>query len=123
MFSETAFLHRESRTLILCDTMFNFKKSKGLITRFYLWFQDLHKKPGVSKLVTMTIKKKGAWRESMKRIEATLAKHGFMRIHRSTIVRLAEVRTLEDHRAVLRNGTTLHVSETHWPALRRALGV
>ena len=63
------------------------------------------------------------FRESMTQLEKTLVPHGFLRIHRSAIVRLAEVRTLGDREAALRNGAALRVSETYWPALRRALGV
>lgn len=62
-------------------------------------------------------------RESMSRIEETLVDRGFLRIHRSSIVRLAEVRELRKYLVVLRDGTQLRVSERHWSGLRRALGM
>lgn len=62
-------------------------------------------------------------RDSMTRIEQALAPHGFARIHRSSIVRLAEVRELGEHEVVLRDGTTLGASERYWADLRARLGL
>ena len=62
-------------------------------------------------------------RESMARIEVRLADAGFLRIHRSSIVRLAEVRELRKQHVALRDGTLLRVSERYWRHLRDALGM
>jgi len=65
-------------------------------------------------------------RETMRDLEERLATHGFMRIHRSTLVawrRVREVRTSREGgtEVVLRDGTRLAASETGARRLRRRL--
>jgi two-component system LytT family response regulator len=65
-------------------------------------------------------------RDSLRNIEARLAPHGFLRIHRSTIVKLASIRELVakdsgDHEVVLHNGTVLRLSRSYKDALYEAL--
>ncbi|MDJ0837523.1 MAG: DUF4336 domain-containing protein [Acidobacteriota bacterium] len=67
--SETVFLHKKSGTLIVCDLIFNIHHTPGLITRFYLWFFGIYKKPGVSKLIKLLTEEKGDFTQSIKRIK------------------------------------------------------
>lgn len=67
-------------------------------------------------------------RLTMSRIEAALPAHTHMRIHRSAIVHLSRVRTLEalpnaELSVVLRSGVTLRSSRSYAERLRFALGV
>jgi two-component system LytT family response regulator len=65
-------------------------------------------------------------RDSLRNIEARLAAHGFIRIHRSTLVKLASIRELVakdsgDHDVVLHDGTVLRLSRSYKDALYEAL--
>jgi two-component system LytT family response regulator len=65
-------------------------------------------------------------RDSLRNIEARLAPHGFIRIHRSTLVKLASIRELVakdsgDHDVVLHDGTVLRSSRSYRDALYEAL--
>jgi two-component system, LytTR family, response regulator len=65
-------------------------------------------------------------RDSLRNIEARLAPHGFLRIHRSTLVKLASIRELVakdsgDHEVVLHDGTVLRLSRSYKDALYEAL--
>jgi two-component system, LytTR family, response regulator len=67
-------------------------------------------------------------RLTMNRIEAALPPHAHVRIHRSAIVNVSRVRTLEtlpnaELLVVLRNGTTLRASRSYAARLRLTLGV
>ena len=67
-------------------------------------------------------------RLTMNRIEAALPAHEHVRIHRSTIVNLSRIRTLEalpnaELSVVLRSGITLRASRSYAERLRLALGV
>jgi len=67
-------------------------------------------------------------RLTMNRIEAALPAHEHVRIHRSAIVNLSRVRTLEtlpnaDLSVVLRSGVTLRASRSYADRLRLGLGV
>jgi two-component system LytT family response regulator len=66
-------------------------------------------------------------RQSLQNMEQRLARYGFVRIHRSILVKLGCVRELiakdsGDHELILRDGTTLRVSRTYRDALYGALG-
>jgi two-component system LytT family response regulator len=65
-------------------------------------------------------------RDSLRNIEARLAPHGFLRIHRSILVKLASIRELVakdsgDHEVVLHDGTVLRLSRNYKDALYEAL--
>jgi two-component system LytT family response regulator len=65
-------------------------------------------------------------RDSLRNIEARLAAHGFLRIHRSTLVKLSCIRELVakdsgDHEVVLHDGTVLRLSRSYRDALYEAL--
>jgi len=65
-------------------------------------------------------------RDSLRNIETRLAPHGFLRIHRSTLVKLATIRELVakdsgDHEVVLHDGTVLRLSRNYKDALYEAL--
>jgi two-component system LytT family response regulator len=65
-------------------------------------------------------------RDSLRNIEARLAAHGFLRIHRSILVKLGCIRELVakdsgDHEVVLHDGTTLRLSRNYKDALYEAL--
>ena len=65
-------------------------------------------------------------RDSLRNIETKLAAYGFLRIHRSTLVKLASIRELVakdsgDHEVVLNDGTVLRLSRSHKDALYEAL--
>lgn len=65
-------------------------------------------------------------RESLRNMEARLARHGFCRIHRSILVKLRCVRELiakdsGDHQLILHDGTVLRVSRSYRDALYDAL--
>jgi len=65
-------------------------------------------------------------RDSLRNLEARLAAHGFLRIHRSTLVKLASVGELVakdsgDHEVVLHDGTVLRLSRSYKDALYEAL--
>ena len=67
-------------------------------------------------------------RLTMNRIEAALPTHAHLRIHRSAIVNLSRVRTLEalpnaELTVVLRSGVALRASRSYAERLRLALGV
>src|SRR5262245_26862836 len=65
-------------------------------------------------------------RDSLRNIEARLAEHGFRRIHRSILVKLACIRELVakdngDHDVVPHDGTVLRLSRSYRDALYEAL--
>ena len=65
-------------------------------------------------------------RDSLRSIEARLAPHGFLRIHRSILVKLGCIRELVakdsgDHEVVLHDGVVLRVSRNYKDALYEAL--
>lgn len=65
-------------------------------------------------------------RDSLRSVETRLAPHGFLRIHRSTLVKLASIRELVakdsgDHEVVLHDGTVLRLSRSYKDALYDAL--
>ena len=65
-------------------------------------------------------------RDSLRNLEARLAAHGFLRIHRSTLVKLASIGELVakdsgDHEVVLHDGTVLRLSRSYKDALYEAL--
>ena len=65
-------------------------------------------------------------RDSLRNIETRLATHGFIRIHRSTLVKLGCIRELVatdsgDHDVVLHDGTVLRLSRSYKDALYEAL--
>ena len=65
-------------------------------------------------------------RDSLRNLEARLAAHGFLRIHRSTLVKLGSIRELVakdsgDHEVVLHDGTVLRLSRSYKDALYDAL--
>jgi two-component system LytT family response regulator len=65
-------------------------------------------------------------RDSLRNLEARLENHGFFRIHRSILVKLACIRELVakdsgDHEVVLHDGTILRLSRTYKDALYQAL--
>ena len=65
-------------------------------------------------------------RDSLRNIEARLATHGFIRIHRSTLVKLACIRELVakdsgDHDVLLHDCTVLRLSRSYKDALYEAL--
>ena len=65
-------------------------------------------------------------RDSLRNIETRLAPHGFLRIHRSILVKLATIRELVakdsgDHEVVLHDGTVLRLSRNYKDALYEAL--
>jgi len=65
-------------------------------------------------------------RDSLRNIELRLAAHGFIRIHRSTLVKLACIRELiakdsGDHDVVLHDSTVLRLSRSYKDALYEAL--
>jgi two-component system LytT family response regulator len=69
-----------------------------------------------------------AWarRERMQRLEEELAPHGFLRVHRSAMVRLGAVTSLvaggdREHVLHLRSGTTVRVARDRVAAVRDAL--
>jgi two-component system LytT family response regulator len=67
-------------------------------------------------------------RLTMNRIEAALPARDHVRIHRSAIVNIARIRTLEalpnaELTVVLKNGVTLRASRSYAERLRLALGL
>ena len=65
-------------------------------------------------------------RDSLRSIETRLAPHGFLRIHRSILVKLGSIRELVakdsgDHEVVLHDGTVLRLSRNYKDALYEAL--
>jgi two-component system LytT family response regulator len=65
-------------------------------------------------------------RDSLRNIEARLGAHGFVRIHRSILVKLSRIRELVakdsgDHDIVLHDGTVLRSSRSYKDALYEAL--
>jgi two-component system LytT family response regulator len=67
-------------------------------------------------------------RSTMTSIEAALPAGRHVRIHRSTIVNVERIRTLEtlpnnEYAVVLRNGVTLRASRSYTPRLRHVLGL
>lgn len=66
-------------------------------------------------------------RETMAALERQLDPHGFVRIHRSTLVNLARVAALRpsdhgDYRVRLHDDTTLRLSRRYWDRLEARLG-
>ena len=64
--------------------------------------------------------------DSLRNIEKRLAAHGFLRIHRSVVVKLGRIRELVakdsgDHEVVLHDGTVLRASRSYKDALYEAL--
>lgn len=81
-------------------------------------YVTVHVGPGKSHLV----------HETMQSMEARLAPRGFVRIHRSTIVRVDRVKELLPHFngeyvVVLRDGTRLKLSRSYLEPARQALGL
>jgi two-component system, LytTR family, response regulator len=71
-------------------------------------------------------KKSHLVRDSLRNIEARLGPHGFLRIHRSILVKLGCIRELVakdsgDHEVVLHDGTVLRLSRNYKDALYDAL--
>jgi len=67
-------------------------------------------------------------RATMAGFEATLPANAYVRIHRSSIVRIAQVRELislpnREHEVVLRDGTKLRASRTYAGRIRAVLGI
>lgn len=62
-------------------------------------------------------------RETMSRLAGDLRGAGFLRVHRSAIVRLAEVRALAEDVVVLRSGVEVRVSGRHRRELESELGI
>ena len=65
-------------------------------------------------------------RDSLRNLDTRLAAHGFLRIHRSTLVKLASIGELVakdsgDHEVVLHDGTVLRLSRSYKDALYEAL--
>ena len=65
-------------------------------------------------------------RDSLRNLEARLAAHGFLRIHRSTLVKVGSIGELVakesgDHEVVLHDGTVLRLSRSYKDALYEAL--
>jgi two-component system LytT family response regulator len=65
-------------------------------------------------------------RDSLRNLETRLAAHGFLRIHRSTLVKLGSIGELVakdsgDHEVVLHDGTVLRLSRSYKDALYEAL--
>jgi two-component system LytT family response regulator len=65
-------------------------------------------------------------RDSLRNVETRLGPHGFLRIHRSTLVKLASIRELVandsgDHEVVLNDDTVLRLSRSYKDALYEAL--
>ena len=68
--NEVAFLHRPSRTLILCDLAFNFGPSAAAPTRLLMKLLRSYGRFGPSKLDPLLIRDRQAARESLERILA-----------------------------------------------------
>lgn len=62
-------------------------------------------------------------REVMHRLAERLRPSGFLRVHRSAIVQLAQIRALTDDLAILRSGAEVRISARYRPELKRALGL
>ena len=66
--AETVLFHRSSRTLICADLIFHISEPKGLWTSVYLKMAGVSKRAGVSRLVKIATKDKGAAGESVRTI-------------------------------------------------------
>ena len=66
--NEVVFLHRETRTLILCDLAFNFGPSAALPTRVLMWLIRSYGRFGPSTLDPWLIRDRAAARGSLERI-------------------------------------------------------
>jgi len=62
------------------------------------------------------------WRRPLREVEALLAPHGFLRIHRTALVARGRVARLDGTGVLLRCGTRLPVGRNHRAAVRAALG-
>lgn len=67
-------------------------------------------------------------RDSLRRLDETLAAHGFVRVHRGTLVRLDRIRTLHplfrgEYQIELRSGDRVKLSRTYSRAVRSRLGL
>lgn len=68
--NEVVFLHRPSRTLLMCDLVFNFGPSAPPLTRLLLRLIGSHDRFGPSKLDPLLIRDRRAARDSLERILA-----------------------------------------------------
>ncbi|HYC03734.1 MAG TPA: LytTR family DNA-binding domain-containing protein [Azospirillaceae bacterium] len=62
------------------------------------------------------------WRRPLREVEAMLAPHGFLRVHRTALVARDRVLRLEGAALLLRCGTRIAVGRNHRSAVRAALG-
>lgn len=69
------------------------------------------------KIHTSTSNKAILFLDSLKHLEETLPNHVFMRIHRSYIVPVARIKTIECKKAVLNNGSILPISNSYYDVL------
>ena len=60
-------------------------------------------------------------RESLDELETLLAPHGFLRVHRGALVKLAAIQSLDGEAVTLASGAQAPVSRRSLPALRAAL--
>ncbi len=79
--NEVAFLHRESRSLLLADLAMNFRESATWLTGLGLRLMGIHGRFGVSRLVRATIRDRAAARQSLDTIlswdfERVIVSHG-----------------------------------------------
>jgi Domain of unknown function (DUF4336) len=68
--NEVVFLHRASRTLVMCDLAFNFGPSAPLVTRIWMSLILSYGRFGPSKLDPLLIRDRAAARASLERILA-----------------------------------------------------
>lgn len=68
--NEVVFLHRPSRTLLMCDLVFNFGPSAPALTRLLARGIGSYRRFGPSKLDPLLIRDRGAARQSLERILA-----------------------------------------------------
>lgn len=79
--SEVAFLHRESRTLMLADLAMNFREQVPWPTALWLRATGIHGRFGVSRLLRAAVRDRAALRESLDAIlawdfERVIVTHG-----------------------------------------------
>jgi len=68
---ETVFFHRPSRTLIVCDLVFNFGKAEPLWTQVVLWTAvGAEHHPGMSRPFKLAVKDRAAFRSSLEQMLA-----------------------------------------------------
>ena len=66
--NEIVFLHRPSRTLILCDLAFNIGPHDAVITQWLMWLIGSYGRFGPTKLDPLLIRDRAAARKSLERI-------------------------------------------------------